>query len=268
MSRIAGRPIRFRSPQVCPLTTNGSLLSNVEALLPHLDRLVISLDAVDPQQWSAIIRMPVETAQKVLDNIRLYASRQKADRFRLVLNAVLSPETLDAAEALIDFSREQHILISFSPQAVCNWPRYELVTSPGYQAFISKLVEVKRRGGPLVGSLSYLRVLQDLRPYACYPTLTPRILPNGDLVYPCRPIEKSGTTHGGRACNLLAVQSWQQAQALAFREYGLPPRVCNSCFQQCYVEPSLMQAQPLSLLREKLLYPASRQAGLDRYVPG
>jgi hypothetical protein len=67
---------------------------------------------------------------------------------------------------------------------------------------------------------------------------------------------------------LLSVQSWQQAQALAFQEFGLPPRVCNSCFQQCFMEPSLMQAQPLALLGELLRYPPSRQAGIDSYVPG
>lgn len=250
------------------LTTNGSLLPNAEAILPYLDRLVISLDALDPVRWSKIIRMPVEMAQTVLDNIRRYAVYQKSRHFRMVLNAVLAPETLGSASILLDFCRENRILISFSPQAVCNWPRYELVTSPEYQAFISKLIAVKRRGGPVLGSFAYLRTLRDLRPYACYPTLTPRILPNGDLSYPCRPIEKSGNAHGGRPCNLLSVQSWQQAQALAFREFGLPPRVCNSCYQQCYIEPSLMQAQPFSLLGEKLLYPSSRRAGLDRYVPG
>jgi MoaA/NifB/PqqE/SkfB family radical SAM enzyme len=262
---FARKDLRFRQ---ITLTTNGSLLPNAEALLPFLDRLVISLDAVDPGRWSAVIRMPVEAAQTVLDIIRHYAARQKADNFRLILNAVLSPETIKGADSLLDFCREQRILVSFSPQAVCNWPRYELITSPEYRVFISKLMAVKRRGGPVLGSQAYLRTLLDLRPFSCYPTLTPRILPNGDLAYPCRPIEKSGNTHGGRACNLLAVQSWQQAQALAFREYGLPPRVCNSCFQQCYVEPSLMQAQPISLLREKLFYPPSRRAGIDRYVPG
>ncbi len=261
----ARRALRFRH---ITLSTNGSLLPKAEPLLPYIDRLVISMDSVDPNRWSSIIRMPVEMAQAVLDNIRRAAALQRDGRFRLIVNAVLSPETLPGADALLDFCRENHIMISFSPQAVCNWPRYELITSPAYRAFLVKLMEVKRHGGPVVGSLAYLRTLLDLRPYSCYPTLTPRILPNGDLAYPCRPIEKSGSTHGGRPCNLLSVQSWPQAQALAFREYGLPPRVCNSCFQQCFVEPSLMQAQPFTLLREMLFYPPSRRAGLDRYVPG
>jgi MoaA/NifB/PqqE/SkfB family radical SAM enzyme len=261
----ARRVLRFRH---LTLSTNGWLLPRAEALLPHIDRLVISLDSADPQQWSGIIRMPVEAAQAVLDNIRRYAARQKADRFRLILNAVLSPETLPGAPVLLDFCRQNRILISFSPQMVNNWPRYELSTSAEYKTFIRHLIHVKSRGGPIVGSMAYLKMLIALRPFSCYPTLTPRVLPNGDLAYPCRPIEKSGNTHGGRPCNLLEVASWTDAQAASLARFGEPPQVCNSCFQQCYAEPSLMQAQPLSLLGELLRYPASRRSALDRYAPG
>jgi MoaA/NifB/PqqE/SkfB family radical SAM enzyme len=250
------------------LSTNGWLLPRAEALLPHIDRLVISLDSADPQQWSGLIRMPVEAAQAVLDNIRHYAARQRTDRFRLIVNAVLSPETLPGAPALLDFCHQNRILLSFSPQMVNNWPHYDLITSPEYKNFIQKLIAAKRRGGPVVGSMAYLRMLLDLQPFSCYPTLTPRILPNGDLAYPCRPIEKSGNAHGGRPCNLLEVESWTDAQAAALARFGEPPQVCNSCFQQCYAEPSLMQARPLDLLGELLRYPASRQAALDRYAPG
>jgi MoaA/NifB/PqqE/SkfB family radical SAM enzyme len=261
----ARRDLHFRH---LTLSTNGWLLPRAEALLPHLDRLVISLDSVDPQQWSSIIRMPVEAAQAVLANIQRCAARQKADHFQLIINAVLAPETLPGAPALLDFCRQNRILISFSPQMVNNWPRYELITSPAYTNFIRHLIHAKQRGGPMVGSLAYLRMLLNLQPFSCYPTLTPRILPNGDLAYPCRPIEKSGNTHGGRPCNLLAVDSWTDAQAASLARFGEPPQVCNSCFQQCYAEPSLMQAQPLALLGELLRYPASRHATLDRYAPG
>ena len=260
----ARRELRFRH---ITLTTNA-VLPRLEGLLPRIDRLVISLDSLDPQQWSGILRMPVEAAQTVLENIRRYASRQKADHFCLILNAVLSPETLPGAPALIEFCRQQRILVSFSPQMVNNWPRYDLLVSPEYKAFVQELLNAKRRGAPVLGSLAYLQNLLELRPFSCYPTLTPRILPNGDLTYPCRPIEKAGLSHGGRPCNLLQVASWKEAQAISLAQYGPPPRVCNSCFQQCYAESSLMQARPFDWLMEWLLYPPSRRAALDRYAPG
>jgi hypothetical protein len=105
-------------------------------------------------------------------------------------------------------------------------------------------------------------------PFTCYPTLMPRIMPNGDLAYPCRPIEKEGGSHGGRLCNLLHMDSWARAIQIARDEYGPPPRICTSCFQQCYAEPSLMQSRPLSLLRELALYAPSRRGMVWTYAPG
>jgi MoaA/NifB/PqqE/SkfB family radical SAM enzyme len=261
----AKRELGFRQ---ITLLTNSLRLPQCEALLPVLDRLVISLDSTDAAQWSAVIGMPVTTAQAILDNITHYARRQTEFSYRLIVNGVLTPETLPGAQKVLDFCVEQKVLASFSPQAVCNWPRYELLVSEPYAAFLAQLVAVKQRGGPILGSLAYLRTLQTLRPFACYPTLTPRILPGGELAYPCRPIEKAGGTHGGRPCNVLEVESLERAFEIAVSQYGPPPRVCTSCFQQCFADPSLLQTQPLTLLGEWLFYAASRQGGLASYAPG
>jgi hypothetical protein len=226
------------------------------------------LDATDPAQWSTIIQTPESTARTILDNLQHYAQRQHAFGYRLIVNCVLTPETLPAAEAVLDFCRAHNILVSYSPQAVRNWPRYDLLVSEAYRAFIRRLRALKDQGAPILGSQAYLRTLLEMQPYACHPTLAPRIMPSGDLVYPCRPIEKEGRAHGGRPCNLLAVGSLERALEIAERDYGPPPRQCASCFQQCYAEPSLMQTQPLALLSEWLRYPASRQGGLASYAPG
>jgi hypothetical protein len=110
--------------------------------------------------------------------------------------------------------------------------------------------------------------MRDISPYDCYPTLTPRILPNGDLIYPCRPFEKADNGQGGRPVNLLNVRTWAEAWHTAYSIYGQPPRSCSSCFQQCYTEPSLMQARPLWLAWEWLRYPAVRRWNLSTYAPG
>ncbi len=261
----ARRELKF---QQITLLTNSLLLPQHEALLPHLSRLVISLDSTDPAAWNALLRGPVGAAEAILDNIRRYARRQRELGYRLIVNCVLTPETLPGARQVLAFCVEHGVLVSFSPQAAGNWPRYDLLVSDAYRAWVTELIAAKRRGGPVLGSLAYLHTLRDFRPYACYPTLAPRILPDGDLVYPCRPIEKDGRSHGGRPRNLLEVASLDQALAAALAEYGPPPRVCTSCFQQCFAEPSLMQAQPLALLGEWLFYPPSRQGGLASYAPG
>ena len=250
------------------MLTNGLKLPSYETILPQLDRLVISLDSLDSDYWATIIDMPPQMAQSILTNIQTMAGLQKQYDFRLVLNCVLSPETLPGAADILDFCREHDLLVSFSPQAVDDWPRYELLVSEEYKTFIAQLIEAKKSGGSILGSDAYLQSLYDFTSYACYPTLVPRIMADGALVYPCRPIERKGASNGGRPVNLLEVDSWAEAMETAVSTHGIPPQHCTSCFQQCFAEPSLMQSRPLAHALEWLRYPASRQAKLYKHAPG
>ena len=269
----AKRELKFRE---VTLISNGLLLPKHEAALSAIDRLIISLDSTDASAWSQTIGIPPASAGSIIDNVRHYAEEQHRFGYRMVVNAVLTPETLPDAEALLDFcfslGKGRHarppLLISFSPQSFNNWPRYELMVSPEYKAFLQKLLSLKRSGAPILASELYLKTMRDLAPYDCYPTLTPRILPNGDLVYPCRPFEKADNGQGGRPVNLLDVQTWAEAWRKASAAYGQPPRTCHSCFQQCYIEPSLVQARPILMAQEWLRYPAVRRGNLATYAPG
>ncbi len=261
----AKRKLRFRE---LTLITNGLLLPGHESMLPVLDRLIISIDSTDPEIWSKIIGVSTKSAESIINHVEAAARLQKKHRFVMAVNTVISPETLPGAQAVLDFCIQRDLLVSFSPQSVNNWPRYDLTVSPEYQAFIKKLIMLKRRGAPILGSIAYLKTLSRFEPYDCYPTLVPRIYPNGDLAYPCRPLEKGDNGQGGRIVNMLDAQKWDDAWAEAYSIYGQPPRNCHSCFQQCYAEPSLMQSKPLTLLWENLRYPASRKGKLTTYAPG
>ncbi len=277
----ARNDLKFRE---ITLITNGTLLSNgsgkdftteltestekkpsrisVDSVVKNLDRLIISLDAIDPQALNRV-SVPDMYAETILANVRAAASLQATHNFRLILNAVITPETLPGMDRLLAFCAENSAQISFSPQSVNNLPRYELIVSPEYHSFIQKVIELKKQGAPILGSFRYLNVLLEQTPYECYPTLVPRILPDGWLTYPCRPMEKVEGEQGGRAVNLREVQTWEEAWSIATKTYGPAPTSCVSCFQQCYVEPSLMQAHPLEYMAERL-----RGNDVSAYVPG
>jgi len=244
------------------LITNGTLLSQNRHLLPFLHNLIISLDSVDPQALN-MVSIPDAYAETVISNAREAAALQKEYNFKLILNAVITPETLPGMDKLLAFCTENQVHISFSPQAVNNLPRYDLVTSIEYRAFIEKVIELKKQGAPILGSNTYLNTLLDQTPYECYPTIVPRILPDGWLAYPCRPMEKANGEQGGRAVNLLSVDQWDEAWTIAKHKYGEAPTSCVSCFQQCYAEPSLMQAHPFEHLKETI-----RGNHLTTYAPG
>ena len=256
----ARQDLKFKS---LSMISNGTLLSKHLDLLPLLDRLIISLDAVQPTALDAV-SVPTSQSERLLETIRIVATRQKADKFKLILNAVITPETLPYMESLIEFCTEHEILLSFSPQAVNNWTRYELLISPEYKAFAERLLTLKKQGAPILGSTTYLKMLFEQTPYICYPTIIPRIKPDGWLIYPCLPMEKEGGEVGGRPINLLDVTSWQEAWDAAIARYGEAPSSCTSCFQQCYAEPSLIQAHPLEWVVESI----RNGVDLGTYAPG
>jgi MoaA/NifB/PqqE/SkfB family radical SAM enzyme len=256
----ARRDLHFRE---LSLITNGTLLPAHLDLLPFLDRLIISLDSTDPSALASV-SLPDGQAKAVLSAIEAAAPLQKTYGFKLILNAVITPETLPHMDALLDFCAAYRVLLSFSPQAVNNWPRYELLVSPEYRDFLQRALTLKKYGAPILGSIAYLKTLLEQKPYKCYPTLIPRITPDGWLIYPCRPMEKDGGTQGGRPVNLRDVSTWDEAWATAKRLYGKAPSSCTSCFQQCYAESSLMQSRPLTWALECL------RTGVDlgTYAPG
>jgi MoaA/NifB/PqqE/SkfB family radical SAM enzyme len=262
--RVAKNELRFHE---ITLISNGTLLSQHLEILNHLDRLVISLDSVDESSLDQINLTPIPVGE-VLTNIERAAVLQKSAKFTLIVNAVLTPETLAGFDDLLAFCAQNKILLSVSPQSFNNWPRYELLVSKEYRALIERIIRLKKRGAPILGSIAYLKTMLDLQPYACYPTLTPRILPDGWLLYPCRPMEKDEGEQGGRAVNLQEVSSWEAAWNIAQVTYGAAPAACGSCFQQCYAEPSLMQSKPLAFLWERLRYAPSRKINLSTHAPG
>jgi len=251
LSKVGGRALTTEFTESTEKKLLKSSVDSVLSVVKYLDRLIISLDSVDPQALNTV-SVPDVYAETVIANAREAAALQKIHNFKLILNAVITPETLSGMDMLLAFCTENNVHISFSPQSVNNLPRYELVTSPEYRAFIEKVIRLKKQGAPIMGSFSYFKVLLDQTPYECYPTLIPRIMPDGWLAYPCRPMEKAGGEQGGRAVNLLSVETWDDAWRIAKGKYGEAPTSCVSCFQQCYAEPSLMQARPLEYLSERL----------------
>jgi len=250
------------------LLSNGLALRNKPGILEHIDRLLISLDSTDPATWHTLVGAAREQAERIMDNIAWAASQQRARRFQMVVNCVLTRETLGDVDTLLKFCREHAILISFSPQSVQNWPDYGLIMSPEYQSVIRRIIALKQQGSPILASHTYLKTLESITPYTCHPTLIPRVLPDGGLIYPCRPIQRDGNSRGGSAVNLLTSGSLKDALRLAAQMYGSPPETCSSCFQQCYAEASLMQERPFDYLLELLRYAPVRRGGLVTFAPG
>ena len=79
----ARNELKFKS---LSLISNGTMLSQHLKILPLLDRLIISLDAVQPAALNSV-SVPESQTERLLETIHEVATRQKADKFKLILNA-------------------------------------------------------------------------------------------------------------------------------------------------------------------------------------
>lgn len=232
------------------LITNGVLLPKRERVLPHLSRLVISLDSLDTAAWDDILATRPGTAARIVEVIERYAQLQQTYGYRLVVNCVVMPNTIRMARDVMEFCVRNRIGFSMSPQGVNDQPHADLVDNAEYRALVEDVLRMKRAGHGAVGSTVDLEHMLSFDEFQCYPTLNVRVMQNGDLVYPCRPIADRDDGHGGVAANLLDYERFEDAFAVAVRRYGQPPKDCRSCFQQCFAEPSLLVRRPFRALAE------------------
>jgi MoaA/NifB/PqqE/SkfB family radical SAM enzyme len=253
IAEIAEHAVRLRYHHIA-LITNGLLLPRREPVLRHLSRLIVSLDSLDRRAWDAVLDLRAGTADRIVRNIEHYAARRDEFGFEMVINCVVLPRAIDMARHVIDFCEKLGIAFSLSPQGIDDQPHEDLRRDPAYQQLIRDVIQMKDAGRSVIGSRVYLEHMLEFDEFQCYPTVNVRVLQNGDLVYPCRPIADQKDGRGGVDVNLLEVAEFQEAFDRSVERFGEPPLGCRSCFQQCFAEPSLLIARPDRAFGEFLRY--------------
>jgi len=251
------REIGFRTVN---MITNAVLLPKKEGVLPHLTRLVISLDSLDTKAWDKVLGINKPgTAARIIANIEHYAKLQDKYGYNIAINCVVTPATVSMVRDVIDFCERNKLSFSLSPQGVNDHPHEGLVKMPEYRALVADVLAMKQTGRNVLGSAAYLSHMLDFEEFQCYPTVNMRVMENGDFIYPCRPIAEMADGRGGVACNLRSYDDFADALRHAVEQYGQPPEGCQSCFQQCFAEPSLFIDKPLRMLPELKSYMRSRK---------
>ena len=216
--RAAKQDIGFRSVLV---VTNGVLLHKRQSILKHLNGLIVSLDAVthdasEPMSKSAQI-------PRVLDNLQLAKSVMRPDS--ITLSCVLDLWNISEAERILELCRENGFQFSVqSSQNNGKHPNFQFLEDPRYQAFVDKLIEMrKRREVRINGTPKLLSTLLRFEEFKCYPTMFPRVYPNGDIFYPCEVLRKI-------AGNILEEGSIAACFRRGRKLYGETPQCKNNCF--------------------------------------
>jgi len=161
---------------------------------------------------------------KVLENLELAKGRLGSPP-KITISTVIEEWNVTEVERLLDWCGEQGFVFAAQSAQMEKMPNLALLKSAKYQALVDKIIERRREGKQAInGTPKTIETLLRFRDFQCYPTMFPRVYPNGDVFYPCEPLRKI-------AGNLLRDGSLVKIFAAGKKKYGdIPP-----CQGICYL---------------------------------
>lgn len=208
------------------LITNGTLLeSKIHEISPFINGVIyVSLDGLEKTHDA--IRGVNGCFKKTIQGIT--AAAQKVP---VTINTTIMAENLHEIEDMAKLAKELNARISVAiAHEYCN----TAASAPEAKEIVKivgKLVEMKKKGYPLVNSLSYFKVMTKEKNWKCKPWVMINIGPDGKLVLPCYVRNEYTTSVSLLKTNIKTAISkinWKETQN------------CQKCSLHCYVEPSLV----------------------------
>src|SRR6266850_361351 len=195
------------------LITNGTLLDRKPRILRAVTGLVVSLDALAADPTNPLSK-PAALPKEQLGSSRL-----------ITISTVIEEWNIGEVERLLDWCGEQGFVFAAQSAQMEKMPNLALLKNARYQALVDKIIERRRSGlQPINGTPRTIETLLRFGNFECYPTMFPRVYPNGDVFYPCEPLHKV-------AGNLLRDGSLKKIFARGGKVFGdIPP-----CQGVCYL---------------------------------
>lgn len=213
----ARHDLKFRSVL---LVTNGTLLHKRLDMLDGLHGLIVSLDSLSVQSGSPESKSG--NLPRVLENLQLAKSRM-ARPSEITISSVIEEWNIGEIERILDYCAEQGFVFSTQSALREKMPNLRLRQNPRYRALAEKIIERRRTKSQAInGTPKLLRTVLEFGDFQCFPTMFPRVYPNGDVFYPCEPLKKIGG-------NLLREGSFQKVFARGRKLYGEIPQCKAIC---------------------------------------
>jgi MoaA/NifB/PqqE/SkfB family radical SAM enzyme len=140
-------------------------------------------------------------------------------------------ENIHEIEDLVKLAKDLDVKISVAvAHEYCN-AKASVPASHEIREIAGKLVEMKKKGYPLVNSISYFKVIAKEKNWTCKPWSLVNVSPDGNLVLPCYVRNEYAASVSVFETNIKTAISgfdWKEIQN------------CHECSLHCYVEPSLV----------------------------
>jgi MoaA/NifB/PqqE/SkfB family radical SAM enzyme len=203
------------------MITNGTLLDRKRGVLDAVTGLVVSLDALQSDPTNPLSKPAA--LPKVMDNLGL-AKERLGSAGRITISTVIEEWNIAEVERLLDWCGVQGFVFAAQSAQMEKMPNLALLKNHRYQALVDKIIARRRAGTQAInGTPRSIETLLRFRDFQCYPTMFPRVYPNGDVFYPCEPLRKV-------AGNLLQDGSLRRIFAAAKSKYGEIPPCQGICY--------------------------------------
>jgi len=208
------------------LITNGTLLEpRIDEISHYINGVVyVSLDGLEKTHDE--IRGVSGCFKKAIEGIA--TAKQKVP---VTINTTIMAENLHEIEGMVKLAKELDVKISIAiAHEYCN----AAASAPATKEVVEiagKLAEMKKKGYPLVNSISYFKVIAKKKNWKCKPWAMINVGPEGKLVLPCYVRNEYATSISVLETNIKTAISgfnWRETQD------------CQKCNLHCYVEPSLV----------------------------
>jgi MoaA/NifB/PqqE/SkfB family radical SAM enzyme len=242
------REIGFRR---VAMNTNAWGIDRRPEVVEHLDDLMVSVDSLDEAYSDDLLGVPAGTTRRVIDNVRLLAGQQREKRFRLMVNSVILPGSIEHLYDVMRLCIELDIHFSPAPRMIGVYPDPSLVGNERYLHLVDAILDLKRHGMRILETDAFLRAIRDFPWFRCLPQVYVRVSPSGRVIFPCLALEE------GEGVSVLEHERFADALRAAGEGTRLDQLRCDSrCHVSCYLETSLCVTAPWALLGE-----AARRAG-------
>ena len=168
------------NPLHTSLITNGTLLeSRIDEIAPHINGVVyVSLDSLEKTHDE--IRGDSGCFRKAVRGI--IACREKVS---VTINTTIMAENIHEIEDLVKLAKELDIRISVAVAHEYYNAKASAPASHEIKEIAGKLVEMKKKGYPLVNSINYFKVIAKQKKWTCKPWSMVNVDPEGNLVLLC-----------------------------------------------------------------------------------
>lgn len=159
-------------------------LPSYRSFLADVDTIVVSLDGLDVDWLARTWHYPRPT--DVLESLLVVRELAADMRVRLAVNTVIQPGLTQHARDVLDLACDLGLWFSPVPCNTGGTIADGLRGDPAYDALTSLILERKRAGHSIQGSLRLNERLLRSAPLVCRNTLKPHIDHDGRLFWPCK----------------------------------------------------------------------------------